>query len=160
MGTYRVAEICVNGHVVTDSVDSSPELHQDFCSRCGAETATACPDCGSSIRGYYYVEGVVSPLREFALPRFCHACGKPYPWIQTKLDAANELVEELDDLGDDDRAILKKSLLELVQDSPKTEVAALRVKKTLRKAGAAGVETFRSILVDVLSETAKKALGL
>jgi len=103
---------------------------------------------------------VISIGREYALPRFCYQCGKPYPWTDIKLKAASDLAEELEGLSDAERDILKKSLKELVQDAPATEVAAIRVKKVLRKAGSAGIEIFKNVLVDVLSETAKKTLGM
>jgi len=106
------------------------------------------------------VENVVSLVDDYRLPRFCYQCGQPYPWTQERLQAAGQLAEELEGLSEQERDVLKKSLNELVQDTPATEVAALRVKKVLRKAGEAGAEIFKKILVDVLSETAKKALGM
>ncbi|MCL4301435.1 MAG: DUF2321 domain-containing protein [Anaerolineae bacterium] len=60
----------------------------------------------------------------------------------------------------EEKAILKQSIRELTQETPKTEVAAIRVRKFLAKAGGQALGMFREILVDVASETAKKAMGL
>jgi hypothetical protein len=160
MGTYRTAQICLNGHVITKSADLHPELCQRFCSICGAETISACKDCKSSIRGNYDVPRVISIGETYSLPRFCHSCGQGYPWTAARLRAASDLADELEGLSVDDRELLKKSLEDLVRDSPATELAAVRVKRTLLKAGKTGADAIRSIVVDILSEAAKKALGM
>ena len=58
-GYYDVAQICLNGHVITDIAHRAPQ-----------------PDViclsGSSPKA----------------PAFCHNCGKSYPWTQAKLAAA------------------------------------------------------------------------
>jgi len=146
MGMIHNAQICLNGHVISTSADRHPDLSERYCSRCGAETVTACRSC--------------SAPDSYALPRFCHSCGQPHPWTAARLEAAAALADELEGLSADERDLLKRSLVELVQDAPNAELAAVRVKKALRKVGHAGVETFRKVLVDVLSEAAKKSLGL
>lgn len=56
MGHYHTSQICLNGHVATDCIDTNPELNQKFCDKCGSETITSCPKCLSKIRGYYESE--------------------------------------------------------------------------------------------------------
>jgi hypothetical protein len=160
MGMIHNAQICLNGHVISTSADRHPDLSERYCSRCGAETVTACRSCSAPIRGDYDVTGSFGPPDSYALPRFCHSCGQPHPWTAARLEAAAALADELEGLSADERDLLKRSLVELVQDAPNAELAAVRVKKALRKVGHAGVETFRKVLVDVLSEAAKKSLGL
>jgi len=159
MGHYQTAQICLNGHVITEAAEYS-ELRAEFCRRCGTKTITACPRCRSAIRGHYHVSGFIGAGPDYELPRFCHSCGEAYPWTASKLEAAQELADELEGLNDEERALLKKGLEDLVRESPNMEVAGLRVKKVLKKVGTGGVEIVRSILVDVLSETARKALGV
>ncbi len=77
-----------------------------------------------------------------------------------KLNAAKEFTHELDNLNEDEKAILEKSLEDLARDTPNTQVAAIKFKKLVAKAGRGAAEGLRSILVDVLSETAKKLIGL
>lgn len=159
MGVYRVGQVCLNGHAITDAADAHPELREAYCSKCGAETTTTCKECGAGIRGDYHVDGVFA-VSEYVAPRFCHACGRAYPWTQAKLKTAAELIEELDELSAEEKSKLKSSVDELVRNAPSTEVAALRIKKTFLKLGKTGADSLRQLLVDVLSEAAKKAMGL
>ncbi len=95
---------------------------------------------------------------DLPLPIFCPDCGKPYPWTEAKLKAAQELADGLDNLSKEERDILKKSLDDIVRDTPQTVVAATRFKKIVAKAGKVAADGFRDILVDVLSEAAKKVI--
>ncbi len=38
MGYYDTSQVCLNGHVVTDTLSRSPELGQKFCRDCGQPT--------------------------------------------------------------------------------------------------------------------------
>src|SRR5688500_3176588 len=120
MGRYHTAQICRNGHVITTYSD--PEFRKNFCTRCGAGTITQCEKCCTDIRGYYEVPGVIdaSPSR-FSPPSFCYNCGHPFPWTATRLQAAQELADELEELSDQERAMLKQSLDEIIRDTPRTE---------------------------------------
>ena len=89
---------------------------------------------------------------------FCDECGKPYPWTEAKLKAAKELADLLDNLNPEERNLLKKSLDDIVRDTPQTTVAVTRFKKLVAKAGPVAADGFRKILVDVLSEAVRKAI--
>lgn len=157
---YDTAQICLNGHPINTMAASYPESNMKFCDRCGASTITACPDCKAPIKGYYHVRGVIGAGSDYLPPSFCPNCGIPYPWTNAKLKAAKEFAHELDNLNEDEKTILEKSLEDLARDTPNTQVAAVRFKKLVAKAGKGAAEGFKSILVDVLSETAKKLIGL
>lgn len=154
---YDVAQICINGHLVNSSSHSMPQFNEKFCKKCGAETITQCPTCKENIRGYYYSPGVVS-LAEESIPSFCHNCGKSYPWTESSLKAAQELADELTELSDEDKNLLKKSLPDLIRETPNTKVAETRFKKVMLKAKKESVDAMRSILVDIISETIKKSI--
>lgn len=84
---YDVQQICLNGHQVTDCLRSSPENSKKFCDQCGAKTIDKCQNCGEPIRGYKHVFGVVSLNRKkVAVPKMCHNCGAPFPWIESLPD--------------------------------------------------------------------------
>ncbi|MEA4866689.1 MAG: DUF2321 domain-containing protein [Sphaerochaeta sp.] len=157
MGVYRVAEICLNGHVSTSSADTSPELREKYCSKCGESTITQCPNCQSSIRGNYYVPGVIS-FHTFICPSFCHNCGRPFPWTERSLQAASELMELSGKLEDAELIQFRTDLDSLMKDTPQTKVASFRVKTFLSKVGKEIASGVRDILVDIVSETAKKAI--
>ena len=46
MGHYNNATICLNGHVVSKYQAN----YQKFCSKCGKETYSKCPECNSPIQ--------------------------------------------------------------------------------------------------------------
>ncbi len=159
MGSYDVAQICLNGHVVTDRARRAPERMQKFCKNCGEPTITNCPNCNTLIRGDYQVEGVITVSgRGPTAPSFCHECGKAYPWTERKLEAAWELADELEGLSEEEKGKLKLSLNDLVRDTSKTEVAATRVKKILSKVGKESFNAMKSILLDIATEAVKKSL--
>ena len=158
MGTYRTAEVCPNGHVSTSSADTSPELREKYCSQCGEPTITQCPSCNANIRGYYDVPGVISIGRTYEPPAFCYNCGNPFPWTERKISGALELIKEGGDLSEEEYQQFEKDLVELTKDSPKVQVASVRFKKVMGKVGNSVASGVREIVVDVLSEAAKKAL--
>ena len=157
---YDTAQICMNGHPINCMSVSSPEHNKKFCDRCGAKTITNCENCSTPIKGFYHNPWAIRPgnLSWFTPRSFCDNCGKPYPWTEAKLKAAQELSDELDNLSPEEREILKKSLDDIIRDTPQTTVAANRFKKLVAKAGKVAADGFRDILVDVLSEAAKKII--
>ncbi len=154
---YDAAQICPNGHVVNATSVSFPEGNKKFCNKCGEPTITACQSCNSPIQGILHISGSGFSSFEYAPPRFCHECGSIYPWTKVRLEAARELADELN-LSNEEKETLKQSIKDLVQDTPRTQVAASRFKRLVAKAGPQVGAMFRDILVDVLSETAKKTL--
>ncbi|MEC3471246.1 DUF2321 domain-containing protein [Bacillus tropicus] len=77
---------------------------------------------------------------------------------KTALEAAKELVQEINELSPEERELLNRSIDEIVKGGPKTVVATTRFKKNATKFGAGIGNAFRDILVDVVSESAKKML--
>ena len=95
---------------------------------------------------------------DLPLPVFCPDCGKPYPWTEAKLKAAQELTDLQEELEPEEREILKKSFDDIVRDTPQTKVAATQIKRLLLKVGKPVAELFRELVVDIASETAKKII--
>lgn len=158
MGLYRTAEVCPNGHVSTYAADVNPELREKFCSKCGEATSTQCSECGASIRGDYHVEGVLNLGGSYEPPSFCHNCGSAFEWTNRKIGSAVELVQEGGGLSDQEIEQFRQSLTALTKDSPEVQVASIRYKKLMAKAGTAVAGGVKEIIVSVLSEAAKKAI--
>lgn len=154
---WETAQICTNGHAITSRVESSPERMQKRCDQCSAETITACPSCGTAIRGYHRHPRVVIAAA-YQRPAFCFECGDPFPWTVASLEAARELALEADSLTSEERDMLAKSIDDLIADTPRTQVSAVRFKRLVAKTGKETAAALRDIIVDVASETAKKAL--
>ncbi len=156
---YEIAQICLNGHVINPAVRSFPEHSSEFCAHCGSKTITKCPRCETPIRGEYFAEDVVI-MSSYRPPVFCHACGHSLPWTQRAIKAARELVAELGDLSEDERELLTKSINDLVTDTPRTELAATRVKRYLAKLGDEARGIVVEVITKIATEAAKKSLGL
>ena len=148
------AQICVNGHVANSAMQDFPEFDQEFCNRCGEPTITQCPGCEALIRGAYRQEYAL----EYEIPVFCSGCGEPYPWTRSKLLAAHELARELDNLNDEERALLEWCIDNLVIESASTTLAVRRFKRLVLKEEEDIVTSFRHILEDITPKTAKKML--
>src|SRR5687768_857379 len=107
MGYYDTAQICLNGHVITDSFRSYPQFARKHCNKCGAPTVTQCSQCRTEIQGDYKSEAVVFVTgRIMMAPRFCHECGKPYPWTAAKVEAVKALADEIQELNEGERSML------------------------------------------------------
>ena len=95
---------------------------------------------------------------DLSLPIFCPDCGKPYPWTEAKLKAAQELADELENLSPEECDLLKKSIDDIVRETPQATVAVSRFKRLVAKAGPVAADMYREILLPLLSETAKKLI--
>jgi len=109
------------------------------------------------IRGHLYYEHINCAER-ISAHNFCIACGKPFPWFETKVEAVKELAGMHEDLDDKDRELLKANFDDLIQDNPKSEVAALKIKPVLKKLKQGAKDPLYKFAVDVASEIGKKIL--
>jgi hypothetical protein len=148
---YDVAQVCLNGHGINAHSKGEPENNKKFCGKCGQATIDACPKCKGTIRGYPpNVGGVFTP------PAYCTNCGEPFPWTSEKINAAIEFAIEAGELKKDEAQVFSDSLPDLVKSTPRAQVAAFRIKKLLSGMPEVVAEAARKMVVDVLSETAKK----
>lgn len=155
---YDVAQICLNGHVITDSLRSYPHHGKKFCDQCGEGTISKCSECSTPIQGHYHVDGVIGFSHDYRAPSFCHECGSPFPWTVASIEAAKELADEIDGLSDEEREQFRTSVEQIVSDNPRTSLAASRIKRFLGKAGAGLVDTAKDIIVRIAVESAQKGI--
>lgn len=153
MSGYYPAEICLNGHVIS----SSSKNVETYCSDCGAKTISSCPSCNTPIRGKYNDEYVVY-VQEYKAPAYCFSCGNPFPWTQSRIDAINELIEFDNQLSNDKKSYINNNINALTVDTPKTKVVATKIKFYLSETANATGNAIKDILVDIISETAKKII--
>jgi hypothetical protein len=154
---YMSAEVCLNGHPTTGGIEYSPELTAKFCAKCGAETVRTCPACNATIRGDYYVPGFLSTA-EYIPPKHCYKCGAAFPWKIAKVEAAKEQVADIEELDAGEKEQLQGAIDDLATGGARTELAASRFKRLMKKAGQTVGGGLYKIVVDVASEAAKKAL--
>ncbi len=68
------------------------------------------------------------------------------------------MIQELDELSDSERANLKSSIDDILNETPKTLLAVTRFKKAISKLGKDMGNALYKVLVDVASETVKKII--
>lgn len=159
MGTYDVAQICENGHVITDQLRSYPEQGKSFCDRCGAPTLSQCRQCAAEIPGHYEREWAIAAAW-YVRPSFCRGCGRPYPWTQTAIEEAKKLTALAEKLSQRERDQLASDIDDLVCDTPRTQGAILRLKLLPPKLGTEVWGAMKVILVNVATDVVKKELGI
>ena len=156
---YDTAQVCLNGHVTNPRFQKGSIFNVDYCEECGSKTITKCPACNTNIRGHFHCPGVlVLGMGERTAPKFCHNCGKPYPWTESRLQAVRDYLDELEEFNSEEKAILKDSLDDLVRQTPRTELAIHRLKKFLKKAGVPVYEGLKHVAKEILTEAVKKAI--
>jgi len=154
---YDTAQVCLNGHIVNSMSILHPERNSSYCEVCGEPTMAKCPNCGQIIRGYLHVPGVIYQANDVP-PSFCYGCGEPYPWTELKLKAARELVDEYKGLKKKEKEVLKKSIDDIVADTPEAAVGAVRFKKLAVKLGRSTSDALRDLLIDIVSETIRRQI--
>ena len=78
--------------------------------------------------------------------------------VELTLEAAKALAHEQDELTIADKLLLQSSIDDLVVDTPQSSIALIRFKKLMLKIGKQGADAFKDILVNVISEAARKQL--
>ncbi|RKJ20108.1 DUF2321 domain-containing protein [Butyricicoccus sp. 1XD8-22] len=152
MGIYNSATICLNGHVIS----STRFDYTSYCDKCGNKSISICPSCNTVIRGAY--ENEIAIDFHYQAPSFCYSCGNPFPWIETLINNAVELIALDDNLSEENKAIIKSALPDLIVETPTTPLAAAKYKKFVPKAAKYIQDGLRNLLVDVASEAVKKSL--
>ena len=131
-----------------------------YCDQCGKPTITKCPCCETDIRGYYYIEGGLGG-GTYRPPKFCFRCGEPFPWHAAKIEAAQELADdlyELHELSIDDHTKLKAAIGDLSSDTPRTELAIHRYRTILARLSNGAASVLKPIALEIATEAAKKLI--
>jgi hypothetical protein len=160
IGTYDTAQVCRRGHVINNSAHRYSAHNRRFCPKCGQPTMMACEHCHTGIQGEYHGNVISLGGEEPTAPAYCHNCGKPYPWTAERLEAAQALAAELENLDDGDRIAINATIEELAVDSARTPVAVLRFKKIIAKAKGPARELLLDAIAKIAVESAKAGLGI
>ena len=151
---YDTASICRTGHIVADGLGFYPHKDSPFCARCGEKAVKFCGKCDTPIRG-----GIAGYLLLNA-PAYCHHCGAPYPWTEARLEAVRELADELEGLSADERQLLRKSLADVVTETPQKDIAANRIKRLFAKTGKEGIALAKRVLEGSLTKELQERIFL
>jgi hypothetical protein len=154
MGHYATAQICLNGHVITGAVGEG--FDSAFCPHCGENTITNCQHCQAPIKGYYLSDYPIIGL-PYDKSSFCDSCGKPYPWTERGQQAAYALIE-FSELDEEEKKDFKESISALSIDTPGTPLAIAKFKKYAKKASSEVGSGLKTLMIELVSETVKKAI--
>jgi len=142
---YYSGQICLRGHVQS-SDGKNPVEKGEYCQQCGDAVINACPRCEAPIRGQD-----LHLTSDYARPSFCYKCGRPYPWMEDRLQTAKDLLDNDDKLSLEEREKLW-DLLKYVMSDPKSDLVPAKrklIEINLAKAGAAT----RAIVTDLIAKT-------
>ena len=159
MGEFLTAQVCMNGHTITEGLELSPDFQSKFCSTCGAQTISECQNCSTPIRGEYYIPGVIASF-DYIPPNYCHDCGKSMPWLEQSMASVTEIIKDLNELPAKDHELFIQTVLELTKDTPRTELAALRYRKYLTKFGKVATDLLNKTVHSIATDAAKRLLDL
>ena len=151
------ALICENGHVINSSMRTYPVNNTEYCKECGAKTISECKYCGTEIQGNEFIPGMMSIGYEH--PKFCHQCGKPYPWTELEIQSARELIE-LTGLQAEEKEAFKDAIGNIITDTPKTKAATAKIKFYLGKVGDGLRNDIKDVIATIGTEVALEAMGL
>lgn len=160
---YWNAKICINGHIS----DYGNGENDKYCNRCGTEVIDSCTNCGNSIRGAskrisMVFDGLVSyqkaKAEDMIFPNYCPFCGKPYKWTQLIIDNSVQLLALEDDIDPGYKGIIKNAIPDLLVNTPTTPISITKFREIIGTLSQPIKDAFYQLLIDVISETAKKAL--
>ncbi|HBG12158.1 MAG TPA: DUF2321 domain-containing protein [Clostridium sp.] len=165
MRYYGNAQVCLNGHMVTPSIELNPNSKENFCSECGSKTITKCPKCEALIRGGYYDDQIPNEFYAISEPglapdAYCHNCGSPYPWTEAVLKSPALLIQEEAELDEQSKNSLVESLPDIIAENPGTNLATVRIKKALSSAGTFTADALRQFVIDFGCEFVIRKLNL
>lgn len=150
------ALICLDGHIINNSMKDQPQLNKKHCPQDGKLTISKCPECHQPIAGEIHYSNVVG-AHDFKLPSFCIECGKSYPWTTAKQNAVKELAKELQ-LSIEDQKTLEISIDQIGKDNTQAQVGATKINRIMKSVTSTTGEILHKLIVDISSETAKKVL--
>ena len=156
-GRYDTAQVCMNGHVATSILESNPERGRKFCEECGEKTINKCTGCNFAIPGQYD-SSCVDLRGPYEPPKHCGNCGNAHPWTARRMQALAEAVEEFEEMSREDAAKFKDSVADVVDDTPKTKLAAMRIKSLIDKLSIPHQSMFNDLLLKVVCEAAQGPL--
>lgn len=154
--TLDTMQVCTGGHLINPNYQDYREFNKAFCPTCGEPTITACPECKAPIQSCYR-SGF--PSLEIPVPSFCDSCGMAYPWQVSRVANAIELLR-LEGVADADVQEIERNLPDIMRDTPRSQAAALRIRKILGKLGKPAYDVAIKVICDITAAMTKSQLGL
>ena len=154
---HDVAQICLEGHVTNSASRIHPQSNVKYCKKCGKKTITQCPCCNMNIRGQYH-NSEITLGSMYSAPNHCPNCGKPFPWIQSRIKLAKEFIEDLE-LQPKDKTGLQNEIENIVCDTQRTEFACYKFKRIISTLSNEIQDLFKKIFTVIATDKANELLG-
>ena len=154
MGHYP-AFICKNGHCRSSLAHTCTDK---FCEKCGAAIISKCPHCGNTIKGRS--DDSFGYVGKYTIPSYCKDCGNPYPWTSSAIQATIAILAEDENLSADAHKKIVEILPDVMEETPKSQLAVIRLKKALTSIGKFAAEGLRQFIIDFGCEVVKQQMGL
>jgi hypothetical protein len=156
---YYYNAICLNGHSISDTLRNLSDIDK-HCTKCGKAVISRCPSCNAPIRGDKHRDFVIAN-RKISIPSYCHECGEPYPWTKSAIEAVSLVLEEEKEFViDAERAGLIEVLPDLMDETPKTNLAILRFQKVMSNCEEFAKQALMQFAVEFGCALAKQKLGI
>lgn len=153
---HDTALICMNGHSINSYYYDYSQFNTKFCKECGEINIFSCLHCNKEIRGSLRESFFLS---SYDIPSYCTNCGRAYPWTDKKIESLKEAIM-LSEISEDDKNEFKDNLPDIISETPRTRVAALKMKSIGTRMGKEIWSIVRDVFIDIASETAKKTMGI
>lgn len=156
----HVPRYCESGHYLGDVDARQAANAPPGCGECGVAALAACPACGEHFASKLGEGGVYDLSGRDTLPdNYCIHCREPFPWTVAALEALEELAGELENLKPGQADLLVRSLPDLLAQTPRTEVAVVRLKKILATAAGDARAAIVSLLLQHGVAVVRTAVG-
>lgn len=149
---YVPAQICLNGDICNSDMAYHQEVNKQYCPKCGQKTIDECQFCHTKLQGDYgcMSRDILKGQLHFHVfkrlstpPAYCHNCGKPYPWTEATMRAAEHIIDMLDDLTEDQKKQLVDFIPDIIVETPQSRYAALVYAKFLDGLQGLAVDCFK-----------------
>lgn len=178
---FANALVCENGHLISGDLRKFPSGSR-YCPQCQAPILNSCPHCRAPIHGTQYMISISRNFSEGAGPSdlfpdvplyqrnekeykeahvdaYCPYCGKPYPWTEKLLDEADQIVDLMDELTDEQKKQLKATFPDLIGETPHAQSSACLAASILHAVSDIGASALRRVLEDKISDVLSALLG-
>ena len=146
-----IQQVCRNGHQIEGPLVK-------YCPRCGTDTISQCPKCHSNLSGISKSSSNEREERNIKLPYYCHSCGDPFPWTVTTMETLEELYKGIDALNEEGKRVFIKDIEEIIKDSPKAKVAAIRIRTLIERIPPIAAKIVSDMITDISSDSIRKII--
>lgn len=158
MSNYYNAAVCINGHIIDNTLYDEDTV-DNFCNKCGGKIVTTCSNCGTKIRGQIISRHIVVPVEQRKPHSYCHECGNPYPWTEKAIFAMMKILRE-EKLDNELISSIEDSIPDMLSETPGSSLAVIRLKKILSAVGKVTGDTILKFVVTYGCEAVITALNL